>query len=114
MVPLHQFVRVGRHAMIGGGYRVPKDVPPYIIVEGNPTEPRTINQIGLQRNGFSEDDISLLKRAFKVLYVSKMLFPQKIKALTAPPFSNNAHVQNLTNFVIASAQGSDGRAMGKK
>ncbi len=111
---VHQFVTIGSYSFIGFSSRIIKDVPPYIIVEGNPTEPRTINQIGLQRNGFSEDDISLLKRAFKVLYVSKMLFPQKIKALTAPPFSNNAHVQNLTNFVIASAQGSDGRAMGKK
>jgi UDP-N-acetylglucosamine acyltransferase len=107
---IHQFVTIGDYSFIGFSSRIIKDVPPYIIVEGNPTEARTINQIGLQRNGFSEEDISILKKAFKVIYVSDDIFTEKMKTLETPQFSDNIHVQALKNFVLASARGRNGRA----
>ena len=54
---VHQFCRVGEHTMIAGLARVTKDVPPFMIIDGNPSATRGLNSIGLQRRGFSEDDI---------------------------------------------------------
>ncbi len=71
LVPVHQFVVVGCHTMIGGGWRVPKDVPPYTTAVGNPLKPVDINKIGLSRRGFSEEAISNLKKAYKILFRSK-------------------------------------------
>jgi len=71
LVPIHQFVRIGCHAMVGGGWRVPKDVPPYVIAAGNPLKPRNINIIGLRRRGFGDETVSKLKRAFRTLFRSK-------------------------------------------
>lgn len=71
LVPIHQFVTIGCHAMIGGGWRVPKDVPPYVTAAGDPLKPVDINKIGLERRGFSEEAIGNLKTAYKVLFRSK-------------------------------------------
>jgi UDP-N-acetylglucosamine acyltransferase len=107
---IHQFVTLGNHAFVGFQSRIIKDVPPYIITEGNPAQSRTINQIGLERSGFTDEEIGLLKQAFKTLYVSDILFAEKLKILEAPPFSGSAHVQYLKNFVAASSEGKNGRA----
>jgi len=70
LVPVHQFVKIGCHAMIGGGWRVPKDVPPYVTAAGDPLKPLTINSIGLERRGFTGKTISNLKKAHRVLFRS--------------------------------------------
>jgi UDP-N-acetylglucosamine acyltransferase len=114
MTGTHQFVTMGNHAFVGFQSRIVKDVPPYIITEGNPAQPRTINQIGLERSGFTSEEIMLLKQAFKVLYVSQSLFVDKINTLESPPFLNSAHVQYLKDFAIASSEGKNGRAQEKQ
>jgi UDP-N-acetylglucosamine acyltransferase len=63
MVPVHQFVHIGQHSFIGGGYRVPKDVPPYILAAGEPLTFGGLNSVGLSRRGFSEPTLAALKRA---------------------------------------------------
>ena len=68
MVPIHQFVRIGTFAFIGGGYRVPKDVPPYILAAGDPLVYRTLNLIGLKRNGISGESIKAISKAYKQIY----------------------------------------------
>lgn len=68
---LHQFVRVGQHAMVGGCARVAKDVPPYMIVEGFPASVRSLNIIGIQRRGFSEEDEKALKFVYRKLFLDK-------------------------------------------
>ena len=67
MVPIHQFVKIGTFAVIGGGYRVPKDVPPFVLAEGEPLVYRTLNLIGLKRSGFSRDAISKLSKGYKLI-----------------------------------------------
>ncbi|HAJ79955.1 MAG TPA: acyl-[acyl-carrier-protein]--UDP-N-acetylglucosamine O-acyltransferase [Fibrobacteres bacterium] len=114
MTGIHQFVTVGDYSFTGFSSRIVKDVPPYMILEGNPAEPRTVNKIGLQRSGFSEEEISLIKLAFKVLYVSDSIFPEKIKTLESPPFSQSNHIRILRDFAVASSQGRNGRALEKK
>ncbi len=64
---VHQFCRIGRHAMLGGCTKVVQDVPPYMIADGNPAMVRAVNLTGLQRKGFSEEAIRGLKEALKVL-----------------------------------------------
>lgn len=68
---LHQFVRVGKHAMVGGCARVGKDVPPFTIVEGHPATVRSINLVGMQRRGFTEDEIRAVKLCYKKLFLNK-------------------------------------------
>jgi UDP-N-acetylglucosamine acyltransferase len=67
-VGVHQFCRVGTHAMLAAGSIVLQDVPPYVTVSGSPATPRGTNSEGLRRRGFSSDDIAAIKRAYKTLY----------------------------------------------
>ncbi len=67
---VHQFCSIGAHAFTGMGSAIAKDVPPYLMVSGNPAHPHGINKEGLKRRGFSPDSITALKRAYKVLYRS--------------------------------------------
>ena len=71
MVPIHQFVKIGTFAFIGGGYRVPKDVPPYVIAAGEPLVYRTLNVIGLKRNGFPREAILKLSKGYNMIYDKK-------------------------------------------
>ena len=64
----HQFVRVGSYAMVGGLAKVIKDVPPYSMVDGHPGRVYGLNTVGLRRRGFSQEERSRIKRAYKVLY----------------------------------------------
>ena len=65
---VHQFVRVGAHAMTGFQTRLAQDVPPFVTVAGNPAEAQGINAEGLRRRDFSAERIALLKQAYRVLY----------------------------------------------
>lgn len=68
VVPIHQFVRIGKHSFVGGGYRVPKDVPPFILAMGEPLRYGGLNLVGLRRRGFEENTLSIIKKAFKIIY----------------------------------------------
>lgn len=65
---VHQFCAIGDHAFTGMGSAIAKDVPPYLMVAGNPAEPHGINKEGLKRRGFSPQSIQTLRQAYKVLY----------------------------------------------
>jgi UDP-N-acetylglucosamine acyltransferase len=65
---VHQFCRVGAHAMIAAGAIVLKDVPPFVTAAGYPAKPAGTNNEGLRRRGFSADDIAAVRRAYKTLY----------------------------------------------
>jgi len=68
LAAVHQFCRIGRMAMIGGCSKVVQDVPPFMTADGNPAETRTINKIGLERNGVSEKAQGALRQAYKILF----------------------------------------------
>jgi len=65
---VHQFCRIGAHAMTGGCTKIVQDVPPYMLIDGNPGRIRAFNQVGMQRRGFSEESIQSVKQAFRVLF----------------------------------------------
>ncbi|MEA1997402.1 MAG: acyl-ACP--UDP-N-acetylglucosamine O-acyltransferase, partial [Gemmatimonadota bacterium] len=76
---IHQFVRIGMYSFIGGGSRVPKDVPPFVMAVGNPIMLNGLNSIGLQRKGFSEDVRLELKRAYKIFFRSQFNISQALE-----------------------------------
>ncbi len=65
---VHQFVQIGSHSMCGTGSIVLKDVPAYIMANGNSAKPHGINSEGLKRRGFTANDISALRKAYKIVY----------------------------------------------
>lgn len=101
---VHQFCRIGKFAMTGGCSRIPLDVPPFMIVEGNPAETRTINKIGLQRNGVSEEAQSALRQAYKILFREGLPLAEALAKVDQelPPLPE---VQHLANFIRTSERG---------
>jgi UDP-N-acetylglucosamine acyltransferase len=70
LTPIHQFVRIGAHAFVGGGSRIPQDVPPYCRVAGNPPKLYGLNTVGLERRGLSGETRRALKQAYRLLFQS--------------------------------------------
>lgn len=81
MTGVHQFCRVGAHAMTGAGSVVLADVPPYVTATGNSAEPHGINSEGLRRRGFSAEVINNIRRAYKTLYKSGLTLEEAKRAL---------------------------------
>ncbi len=67
---VHQFCSVGAHSFTGMGSAIAKDVPPYLMVSGNPAKPHGINKEGLKRRGFSPEALRALKEGYRILYRS--------------------------------------------
>lgn len=78
MTPIHQFVRIGEHAFVGGASRVPKDVAPYVRCSGNPLEMSGLNSVGLRRRGFTPEVRLELKRAYRLFFLSTLNVTQAI------------------------------------
>ncbi len=71
-VPVHQFCKIGSNAYVAGGFRVTKDVPPYIRAANTPLTYNGLNSVGLHRRGFSAETINTIKRAYTMIYRSKL------------------------------------------
>jgi UDP-N-acetylglucosamine acyltransferase len=78
----HQFSKIGAHAFIGNNTSVTRDVPPYVLATGHPAEPRMINSEGLKRRGFTEEQIRIIKNAYRVLYRSDLKLDEAVQRLT--------------------------------
>lgn len=94
---LHQFSVVGKHAMIQGGQSVSSDIPPFIVAANTPMKYSGLNLIGLRRRGFSNDDILLLKEAYKVFYFSGLNTSDAKKELEEK--FDNPHVTDILKFI---------------
>ncbi len=103
---VHQFVHIGRLAMVGGMSRIDRDVPPYMLVEGNPSRVRSLNQVGLKRAGLVDGDggrtFQSLKKAYRLLYRSGLTFNEALERLDLLPESEP--LANLRRFLVASQQ----------
>lgn len=80
---VHQFCRIGRHSFSGMGSVISRDIPPYVMVGGSPTKPRGINNVGMERRGYDAEAILQIKRAFKVIYKSRLKLEEAIENLAA-------------------------------
>jgi UDP-N-acetylglucosamine acyltransferase len=104
MTGIHQFVRIGTLAMVAGCSRIPQDVPPYFLVEGNPPEVRGVNVVGLRRADVRAEVRMDLQRAYKILYRSgraRGAALEQIRAEIAP----SPEVEHLCEFIASSKRG---------
>lgn len=106
LAAVHQFCRIGMHSIIGGCSKVVQDVPPFMIVDGNPAATRGLNLVGLQRRGFPEDDIRALKSAYKKLFLKRDAnFAVALSSLKATHAADTPQVAHLIHFIEASQRG---------
>jgi UDP-N-acetylglucosamine acyltransferase len=101
-VGCHQFVRLGRYAMVGGKSKIVQDVPPFFVTDGNPPRVRGINSVGLRRAGFSNETRRALKSAYQVLFRSGVPLDQALREMEEMQDENVAH---LVNFIRGSRRG---------
>jgi UDP-N-acetylglucosamine acyltransferase len=101
---VHQFCRIGRHAIVGGCTKIVQDVPPYMIADGNPAEVRGINQVGLERRGFPPEATRALREAYRLLYRSNLNVKQACEKITAEHSGSEA-IARLLEFIEASHRG---------
>jgi len=102
---LHQFCRVGDYAMVGAASKVVQDVPPYMIADGSPAMVRTTNKVGLERAGFTPEDINLVRRVFKMFYKEGLNRRQAAEKLSACAPEANQIVKTFLAFVEGSERG---------
>jgi UDP-N-acetylglucosamine acyltransferase len=104
LTPIHQFVRIGAHAFVGGGSRIPQDVPPYCRVAGNPPKLYGLNSVGLERRGFSDETRAALKQAYRILFNGKQNLSQAV-VTAEEEVSAIPEVRQLLEFIRASERG---------
>lgn len=103
-VVVHQFSLIGEHVMVGGGFRVTQDVPPYAIAAGYPLRVVSVNRIGLERRGFSKEKVEALSKAFRLLYRSKLNAKQALAKLEADG-PHTEEVSRIIDFYAKSERG---------
>jgi UDP-N-acetylglucosamine acyltransferase len=103
-VAVHQFCRIGKMSMIGGCSKARQDVPPFMLADGNPAETLTINKVGLDRNGVSEEAQAALKQAYKLIFREGLTVTNALARIEAdlPPLPE---IQYLVQFARASERG---------
>jgi UDP-N-acetylglucosamine acyltransferase len=104
LTAVHQFCRLGKHAITGGCSKIVQDVPPFLIADGNPAAIRGVNVVGLERRGFSPETIRTLKEAYRILYRSDLNTKQAIQELEKS-FADSIEVRDLITFVESSQRG---------
>jgi UDP-N-acetylglucosamine acyltransferase len=101
-VGAHQFVRMGRYAMVGGKSKIVQDVLPFFITDGNPPRVRGLNTVGLTRAGLSETQKRALKNAYRTLFKSAVPLADVLNEFEGVDDENVAH---LVNFIRQSKRG---------
>ncbi len=105
---VHQFVRVGAHAMTGFQTRLSQDLPPFVTASGNPAEAQGINQEGLKRRGFSAERIAQVKQMHRLLYRKGLRLDeavQQIEALRGEQPQSEADIALMLDFLAAASRG---------
>jgi UDP-N-acetylglucosamine acyltransferase len=106
VTPVHQFVHIGAHVMIGGGLRVPKDVPPFVRAAGEPLVFAGLNSVGLRRRGFSREAIDALDNAYAILYNSNLNVSQAVERIRGESeLMRHREVQSILEFIAKSKRG---------
>jgi UDP-N-acetylglucosamine acyltransferase len=109
LAAVHHYVTVGRHAFVGGLTRVTQDVPPFMLVEGNPLRIWSINKVGLKRTGVPASTLAALKEVHRLLFRSKAARKGLFQEIEAQ-FGEVPEVRYLLDFVRATERGNQGRA----
>lgn len=104
LVAVHQFTRIGAYAMVGGFSGIGQDIPPYTIAAGARARLYGLNIVGLKRHGFSDETISDLKKAYKILFREKRTLKDAIKKVQEGlPYTEE--IRHLIEFIEANKRG---------
>jgi UDP-N-acetylglucosamine acyltransferase len=101
---VHQFTRIGPHAFIAGGAMVVMDVPPFCVAQGDRAELAGLNVVGLQRHGFTEEQVAAIKEAYRILFRSKLPLEEAVSRLRVE-CAGQVEVERLLDFVTTSKRG---------
>ena len=104
LTAIHQFCRIGRHALTGGCTKIVQDVPPFMIADGNPALVRGINQVGLERHGFSPESIREIREAYRLIYRSKLNARQAVETIRTT-LDHTPEIHHLLDFIGSSQRG---------
>ena len=105
---VHQFVRVGAHAMTGFQTRLSQDLPPYVTAAGNPAEAQGINSEGLKRRGYSSERIAMIKQMHRLLYRRGLTLEsarQQIEALRGELPEADTDIALMQDFLASASRG---------
>lgn len=100
----HQFIRLGDNAIISGGSMVVKDVPPYCTAQGDRAGLAGINKVGLERNGFTSDDIRLINNIYREIFFGEGIFSERVEKVGSE-HQGNEKIERFTNFIKDSSRG---------
>ena len=105
---VHQFCKIGAHAMLGMKTSLTQDVPPYMILSGNPAAVHGLNLEGLKRRGFTRESINAIRQAYKLLYKSSLTLDeakQALQQLQAEQADSASQIQVMLDFLERSTRG---------
>lgn len=95
---VHQFTKIGQYSFAAMGSAITQDVPPFVMVGGKPTRPHGINTVGMERNGFSPEDIRLIRKAYKIVYKMNLRLEDAIDELLNLD-EENTHLGEFADFL---------------
>jgi len=101
---VHQFTRIGRHSMIGGGSRIPQDIAPFVKAAGSPPRNAGINSIGLERRGFERETRQALERAYRIFFRDGLTARAAVDQIRAR-FAGIPEVEHFARFCETSVRG---------
>ncbi len=104
LVGVHQFVRIGNNAFLSGGSMVGHDIPPYCVGQGDRCHLRGINLLGLERSGFTPDEINAVKKTYRALFSTVGHLAEKVQALPKE-LSELPAIKRMLDFIATSERG---------
>jgi UDP-N-acetylglucosamine acyltransferase len=102
---IHQFCRLGRQCMVAACAKLVQDVPPFMLADGSPAEVRSINKVGMERSGFSSEEIDAARATYKVLYRSELNRQQALAELEKKTLSSSGIPSEIVSFARQSDRG---------
>ena len=103
LAAIHQFSKIGAHAFIANNAAVTRDVPPYVMAVGQPATPHSVNSEGLKRRGFSPDQISHIREAYRILYRRELPLAEAVSQLTALA-ATQPEIRAFVDFIASSTR----------
>ena len=103
LTAVHQYCKVGAHAFLAGGAIVTRDVPPYVMVAGNPSAPHAVNSEGLKRRGFAEEQVRAIREAYRLVYRCDLKLSEALERLD-PPAAERPEVRLFVDFIRSSTR----------
>ena len=100
---VHQHCKIGAHAFLAGGAIVTRDVPPYVMVAGNPSAPHMVNSEGLKRRGFTEEQVRSVREAYRLVYRSDLKLSEALERLE-PSARERPELRLFVDFVRGSTR----------